>query len=495
MFSFLLIGLLVLPVTQMGAQTTTKTSSYTYKKAPTEMTTSPANVTTIPTLGTRANKTFSPAIVNTSQNRCGLEETANQQRKDTFWYPYNLSVHAIINFTYVNVEVDQLTVYGVNNTAFLNVTNITTEDMYNCTVPGNMLIHNVKPWGEGNEGIKICVDTGDPIGHGLQETHYDLLTWQFAGFNLTTTTNVTSPLPTYPHTNTTVNITFNANQSVNWTAFNETLNVSTISTAFNMSKRSISFNMTFYGWYAFAVNISINAIAHYVIKFPALSIRVSPVENVTVNDTIHFDVNVTIGSFPLKDLWANITLPSGTTKNYMAGNVTQYNFTTTPRENGTLTWRVRATDGENYTTIIEESLTVEIQSTPPDTEDPTLTILSPENGTTTNNTTVTVKWEGNDNRGIDHYTVRLDDGAWIRTNRSSHEFQVTKGNHTVAVKAFDGAGNTVTKIIHFTVKPSTPSEGGWSMLKTVLLIIAIAAAGCVIILIVRRFYNPPDQAG
>jgi len=119
----------------------------------------------------------------------------------------------------------------------------------------------------------------------------------------------------------------------------------------------------------------------------------------------------------------------------------------------------------------------------PDTTNPSVSISSPSEGETVTSGTVTAEWAGSDNVKIDHYEVRLDNGEWVATNKTVHEFNVTEGKHTIMVKAIDIAGNTNRDSVTFTVvaeKTVQPSKPLWRQywyfipIAVVVTLIAIA---------------------
>ncbi|MBD3192130.1 MAG: hypothetical protein GF308_15905, partial [Candidatus Heimdallarchaeota archaeon] len=59
--------------------------------------------------------------------------------------------------------------------------------------------------------------------------------------------------------------------------------------------------------------------------------------------------------------------------------------------------------------------------------------------------------------GIDHYEIRIDSGSWVDKGTStSHSYTgLADGGHTVDVMAYDGAGNTNTDTVSFTIDTST----------------------------------------
>ena len=97
-----------------------------------------------------------------------------------------------------------------------------------------------------------------------------------------------------------------------------------------------------------------------------------------------------------------------------------------------------------------------------DTHAPVLQILTPEDGAIFNGTSegsVTVQWNVIDNQsGLDHVEVRLDEGSWATVSDTS-EFvfeQVADGSHTVSVRAYDCAGLVTEKDFGFLMDSVAP---------------------------------------
>jgi len=132
-------------------------------------------------------------------------------------------------------------------------------------------------------------------------------------------------------------------------------------------------------------------------------------------------------------------------------------------------------------------LEVEIEDNIP----PTLSITSPTNGTEIKSPSVSVTWTGSDaDTGIDHYEVRLDDGSWGSVGTAiSHTFSsVSDGSHTIHIKAVDGAENSKTALVNFTVNTSILLGPGWmdDILIFAVIIIAIVSIIIVIALVRRK---------
>jgi len=114
---------------------------------------------------------------------------------------------------------------------------------------------------------------------------------------------------------------------------------------------------------------------------------------------------------------------------------------------GVHTWLVKAYDVAGKAVKSEERVLVV------DTQPPFLEIVSPEPSSTVKHA-VTVKWEVADElSGVIKVEISLDGRPWIDvTGRESYAFaELPAGNHTVRLKATDGAGNTVVVIVPFNV--------------------------------------------
>lgn len=104
-----------------------------------------------------------------------------------------------------------------------------------------------------------------------------------------------------------------------------------------------------------------------------------------------------------------------------------------------------------------------------DTTSPIVTIQNPLANTIRNETDIPVEWSGSDNTtAIDHYELKIDDGDWVeKSNLTTHQLSsVEEGDHTIRVKGFDKAGNTVESVVSFgvdrtgpTIDVISPSEG------------------------------------
>lgn len=124
---------------------------------------------------------------------------------------------------------------------------------------------------------------------------------------------------------------------------------------------------------------------------------------------------------------------------------------------------VTMTDGAGRT--LSDSVTLVF-----DILEPSLDILSPENGSYNNNGSVTVVWTGIDeDTGIDHYAVSADGESWTNVSATQETFLLPEGTHTLLVRAYDLTGNFnesgVTVIVDMT-SPSleilSPEDGSYN---------------------------------
>ncbi|MDW5563264.1 MAG: Ig-like domain-containing protein [Methanomassiliicoccus sp.] len=93
-----------------------------------------------------------------------------------------------------------------------------------------------------------------------------------------------------------------------------------------------------------------------------------------------------------------------------------------------------------------------------DTTRPTLTILSPTNGSCVDASSLTVEWSGIDNgSGIAFYNVSIDGQTPVRAYEASRSFSsLTNGAHVVGISALDEAGNERYAEAAFIVDLVTP---------------------------------------
>jgi hypothetical protein len=132
---------------------------------------------------------------------------------------------------------------------------------------------------------------------------------------------------------------------------------------------------------------------------------------------------------------------------------------------GDHTVAVRATDEAGNTGSDSVAFSVVL-----DDVDPTVSITSPEDGSEMDSSSVTVAWAASDGNGsgIETTELQLDEGAWQTVTGTSYALSsLSEGLHTVSVRVTDGAGNTASDSVTFTVDTVDPTlsitspEDGW----------------------------------
>ncbi len=94
-----------------------------------------------------------------------------------------------------------------------------------------------------------------------------------------------------------------------------------------------------------------------------------------------------------------------------------------------------------------------------DTVEPTLAILSPEEGAYINQDWASVEWLGNGTGSTISYLYSLDSNAFVDvgTATSQQLESLSSGSHTVKIEARDAAGNQVIKEVSFIVDLGSPT--------------------------------------
>jgi len=95
---------------------------------------------------------------------------------------------------------------------------------------------------------------------------------------------------------------------------------------------------------------------------------------------------------------------------------------------------------------------------------PTVSITTPNVGSETKSSNVTITWSGwDDLSGIDNYEVQMDEGKWVdvEIKTSYVATGVNDGSHIVSIKAIDIVGNSKVEQISFTVNTSLIGGPGW----------------------------------
>src|SRR5439155_1612763 len=96
-----------------------------------------------------------------------------------------------------------------------------------------------------------------------------------------------------------------------------------------------------------------------------------------------------------------------------------------------------------------------------DTTAPTASLTAPTSGQLFGTSSVQLTWTASDaTPGIDHFEVRLDGGTpvTVAAGTATYTFTgVSDGTHTLALKAFDRAGNTVLVSVAVSVDATAPT--------------------------------------
>ncbi len=137
-----------------------------------------------------------------------------------------------------------------------------------------------------------------------------------------------------------------------------------------------------------------------------------------------------------------------------------------------------------YNQVGPGEMTEEV-SVVPDGISPVLRILSPSDNEEIEGNRVTVRWEGEDeNSGISHYDIRLDEESWISVEDvTEHTFTgLSEGTHTIYLRGYDNAGNLREEGVTFrvvstsTIIPQSITDNWWMIFIISVLIIAAVAA-------------------
>jgi Big-like domain-containing protein len=128
-----------------------------------------------------------------------------------------------------------------------------------------------------------------------------------------------------------------------------------------------------------------------------------------------------------------------------------------------------------------------------DNTPPTVSILSPQSGTTLTSGSVTITWSGSDTgSGVGYYEVKIDSGAFINLGTAtSYTAQLASGNHAITLTATDNVGNTRSVNLNFAVAGTNPLTSAGNL----PLIAGLSLAGIVLLLFlfVRRRRKQRDM--
>ncbi len=134
---------------------------------------------------------------------------------------------------------------------------------------------------------------------------------------------------------------------------------------------------------------------------------------------------------------------------------------------------------------------------PADTTPPSITIVSPGNGTTVSSTAVTVTGTASDDVAVQKVELSTDGTNWVAatgTTSWSGSLTLTTGTNTVHARATDTSGNTKTVWITVTVSTGTtnaPLGVDPLLLAAIVIVVVIAALAVALVLVRRRKKQAP----
>jgi Bacterial Ig domain len=149
----------------------------------------------------------------------------------------------------------------------------------------------------------------------------------------------------------------------------------------------------------------------------------------------HFEVHLDSG--------APVTVAAGTAS-----------YTFTGVSDGSHSVGLKAFDRAGNTILVSATVTV-------DTAVPIASLTAPTSGQLFGTSSVQLTWTASDaTSGIDHFEVRLDGGTPVTVAAGTATYTFTglsDGSHTLDLKAFDGAGNTVFVSVSVSVDATAPT--------------------------------------
>jgi len=158
----------------------------------------------------------------------------------------------------------------------------------------------------------------------------------------------------------------------------------------------------------------------------------------------------------------------------------QDSYTLTNLVEGTRTIEVKVWDIVGLITTQKVIITVDLSP-------PTITIISPSNGSEIYKDSVMISWSASDNVGLDHFEVYLDGELIIQSIpadwRSINITELSLGEHTVMIKAYDKVGNSAectTTFIYHKIEVETPP-----IVNYIYLMIGFAI-GCIVAVIIIK---------
>ncbi len=150
-----------------------------------------------------------------------------------------------------------------------------------------------------------------------------------------------------------------------------------------------------------------------------------------------------------------VRVDDGSWKRAQGTNAWSYLLNTFDLPNGPHVIRARSYDGSRYSQY--DIVTIVVNNTP-DEEPPSVQIVEPTEGAFVNSSTVTVRWTGSDNVGIEYYEISVDSLPFSNVGQAN-EYTIEdlgEGGHTVRIRAHDYAGNTAVAWVNFTVDTLPP---------------------------------------
>lgn len=157
-------------------------------------------------------------------------------------------------------------------------------------------------------------------------------------------------------------------------------------------------------------------------------------------------------------------------------------------DDGIHTVQVRVTDQAGNQAV--QSVTFTADSTPPE-----LAVLSPTAESTVRGNDVVFSWHAQDSNGVSSQ-VNIDGAGYGdyggNNENNTYHFKLATGQHTIEVRAFDSAGNNVTKMVTFEVDNRALSFGGpYYGLPLVAIIVGVILVGLFIALTILKRRRAP----
>ncbi len=145
---------------------------------------------------------------------------------------------------------------------------------------------------------------------------------------------------------------------------------------------------------------------------------------------------------------------------------------------------IRAQDRAGNWKVVSSSFVV-------DSKAPSLQIGYPSEGDEISNSSIKIRWSGQDeNSGVCGYSIKIDSQNWVDMGEATTYTieNLSKGNHSIKIKAMDEAGNQVSKERHFLFK-GTEEDGkeGGGLFKGVCLSPLLLVVIITVILLISTF--------